>query len=327
MLFKKRKRKFNAFIITKGFVKGFISVTACFLIFTVLIINTTEKLPSVLLSVYFNESVIIPRKKESVLNFFIHSSAREVIEEPEKEIIPELPKTEEKDYSSNVKIKNLTNKQINVNSILSSELTYKSEADLPMILILHTHTTESYYEQDRSTDEEKNMLAVGGVLADNLNQNGIKTIQNRTVHDYPSYSGAYSRSAETAKSSLANNPSVKIIFDVHRDAAESQDGSKIKPTYELNGKKYAQIMFVVGTDSQLENPHWEDNLKLALKLQEKSNELYPGLMRPINLREQRFNQQIGQNNIIIEVGANGNTIEEAKNSMELLSEVIAKTLI
>ena len=86
-------------------------------------------------------------------------------------------------------------------------------------------------------------------------------------------------------------------------------------------------MFVVGTDEQLLHENWQENLKLALKLQHKANELYPTLMRPINLREQRFNQQLSSGSIIIEVGSNGNTLEEAKRGAELIADVISAVLL
>ncbi len=238
----------------------------------------------------------------------------------------ENPKITESTATSFAKIKNQTSKIIDENLLLSEKLEFEANNQKPKVLIIHTHTTESYYEQDRSIDEEKNMIAVGSVIESALTAAGIAVIHDKTVHDYPSYNGSYTRSFATASKNLSNNSDINIILDVHRDAVATEDGSKLSLTTEIEGVKTAQLMFVVGTDEQLSHPYWRENLKLALKLQKEADSLYQGLMRPINLRSQRFNQQISKGSIILEVGTNGNRLEEAKQGAKLFSDVLIKVL-
>lgn len=225
-----------------------------------------------------------------------------------------------------LEIKNQSGKEADADRLVSEPLCYTVEKAPAQVLIVHTHTTESYFEQDRSVDENKNMTAVGEVIAKRLEESGIGVIHDTTVHDYPSYSGAYTRSCATVKKQIEAHPEIKIVLDVHRDAVSTADGRKLKLCTEIDGEKTAQIMFVVGTDAQLEHAFWQENLKLALKIQRKANELYPTLMRPINLRAQRFNQQLSRGAVIIEVGTNGNTMEEAKKGALLVADAAAKVL-
>lgn len=235
--------------------------------------------------------------------------------------------TEERTISSVSELKNQSGKEADINTLINQPLYFSKEGKSPCVLIIHTHTTESYYETDRSLDENKNMIAIGAVIAEKLKSAGIDVIHDTTVHDYPSYNNAYSRSAATVKNNLASNPQINVVLDVHRDAVASTDGKKLSLVTEIDGKKLAQIMFVVGTDAQLAHPNWQENLKLALKLQEYANRTYPSLMRPINLREQRFNQQLSAGSVIIEVGCNGNTLDEAKSGAELMGDVLSKVLL
>lgn len=223
-------------------------------------------------------------------------------------------------------IKNQTEKTVDCEKLVSEPLSYIKAGKKPSVLIVHTHTTESYLEQDRSIDEEKNMIAIGRVVKEKLIEGGIEVIHDTTVHDYPSYNGAYTRSAATTKNRINENPDINIVLDIHRDAVQSDDGSKLSLVTQIADKKAAQLMFVVGTDAQLSHPKWQENMKLALKLQRCADTIYPTLMRPINLREQRFNQQLSEGSIILEVGTNGNSIEEAKYSASLISDVILKVL-
>lgn len=245
---------------------------------------------------------------------------------PEPQMSSE-PKTEERTITSVEDIKNQTDKSPDINKLINEQLYFESEEKTPSVLIIHTHTTESYFETDRNLDENKNMIAIGKIIKEKLSDAGISVIHDTTVHDYPSYNNAYSRSAATVKNNIASYPDINIVLDIHRDAVATEDGSKLSLVSDINGKKAAQMMFVVGTDAQLAHDKWQENLKLALKFQHKANELYPTLMRPINLREQRFNQQLSRGSIIIEVGSNGNTLDEAKCGAELMGNVIANVLL
>ena len=150
-------------------------------------------------------------------------------------------------------------------------------------------------------------------------------IRDKTKHDYPAYSGSYTRSLETVTKLLKKNKDTQIVFDIHRDAIGSN--SNYAPTTEINGEKVAQLMFVIGTnDGGGKHPNWKNNLKFAIKVQEKANEMYPGLFRNINLRSATFNQKVTDAASIIEVGATGNTLEEACSSMKYLAKVLDAVL-
>lgn len=190
------------------------------------------------------------------------------------------------------------------------------------VLIVHTHTTESYTQSenytytptdtDRTTDKNFNTARIGKEICDVLTQNGIKVIHDTTINDYPSYNGSYSRSGTNISNAIKNDPSIKIVLDVHRDAIEGANGEKIKYTAPIDGKNAACVMFVAGSNlSGSEHSEWETNMQFAATAQQHIQSLYPGLMRPINFRSQRFNQHLTPGSIIVEVGTNGNTLDEA----------------
>ena len=112
-----------------------------------------------------------------------------------------------------------------------------------------------------------------------------------------------------------------LVIDLHRDAVG--DGSSYGPTVKVNGESVAQLMFVIGTNGGgLEHPNWTQNLKAAVKIQETGNSIYPGLFRPMIVRNSRYNQHISKGASIIEVGATGNTLEECLLSMQCLANVL-----
>lgn len=198
------------------------------------------------------------------------------------------------------------------------------------IIIFHTHTCESYtpcdtykYEMTgnyRTTDSNYNVVRVGKELNTYLTKKGFNVVHDGTYHDYPSYSGSYSRSLETAKR-LLEGTDAEIVIDLHRDAVGN--GDTYGPTVMVDGQKVAQLMFVIGTDGGgSEHPNWVENLKRAIKIQEKANEMYPGLFRPIIVRNSRYNQHIAKGASIIEVGATANTLGECLLSMQCLANVI-----
>ncbi len=261
----------------------------------------------------------------------VYPQAEKKVETQEEE--KKLP-IEEISISKGLSVSNSSQKSVDVNALIKEPLSFSINSSEPQILIVHTHTTESYTDSgktkytasdsDRSTDSNKNMIAVGSALAEVLNERGIKTIHDTTVHDYPAYNGSYERSKATVLANLKKYPSLKIVLDIHRDGIIREDGTKVKVSTEIDGNKTAQCMFVVGTNTELTHDNWMENMKLACKIQNKANELYPNLMRPINLRSERFNQQLSKGSIIIEIGSNGNTLNEAIYSAKLMGNVIAK---
>lgn len=238
----------------------------------------------------------------------------------------ELKESYTNKYGS-VKIKNSTSIKL-TESMLKPDYMPKNCKD---IIIYHTHTCESYTPTDentykasgnfRTTDLEHSVVRVGKELETCLKKYNFNVTRNETKHDYPAYSGSYERSLKTVQSMLKKNSDAEIVFDIHRDAIGS--GSTYAPTVEINGEKVAQLMFVIGTnDGGGKHPNWKNNLKFAVKVQEKANELYPGLFRNINLRSATFNQKVTNAASIIEVGATGNTLEEACASMKYLAEIL-----
>ena len=169
------------------------------------------------------------------------------------------------------------------------------------------------------------VVKVGKELEKQLEKFKFNVTRSEKKHDYPAYSGSYERSLETIQSMLKKNKDAEIVFDIHRDAIGS--GSNYAPTVEINGEKVAQLMFVIGTnDGGGKHPNWKNNLKFAAKVQEKANQMYPGLFRNINLRGATFNQKVTNAASIIEVGATGNTLEEACASMKYLAEILNEVL-
>lgn len=215
--------------------------------------------------------------------------------------------------------------------------TVSTAAD-PLVLILHTHATEAYSEEGaseyaentsfRSTDTSKNVVAVGKVMADTLNSKGIPTLHCTILHDAEDYNASYDNSLETVKKYLKEYPSIKYVFDVHRDALIRETGEALKPVCQINGVKTAQVMTLVGTNAGgASHPNWEENnMNLAVKLQYGLTEDYNGMARPINTRRLSFHQQYAPGSLLFEIGSCANTLTEAKNAAANLAEAIAKVI-
>lgn len=202
-------------------------------------------------------------------------------------------------------------------------------AGIPEIFIYHTHASESYTKSGeayaesspyRTENPEYNMVHIGAVLAQALEKAGLTVYHDQTLHDSPQYNGAYSRSRKTITAALEKHPGIQIALDIHRDAAQTAAGQlKTKAPAGC-----AQIMLVVGSsESGLKHPHWQDNLALALKLQVILERLSPGITRPLQLRSQRFNQDLLPGDLLIEIGAAGNTRREAEDAAGILARGLA----
>ena len=238
-----------------------------------------------------------------------------------------------------VYIKNSTGLKIGVKELLNSSLSFKiTETAEPQVLIMHTHTTETYmaesseyYTEDfksRSTDNSKNMARIGDIVAEKLNSVGIATLHDTTQHDYPNYTGSYTRSSKTIYNYLEKDPSIKIVLDLHRDAVTSGESDKVKLTTEIGGKKAAQVMLVMGSQSGTVTnfPNWKENLKLAVKLQQTIEEKFPTLARPIMLNSKNYNESITKGSLLLEFGTDANFLSEAEYSAELVGEALAELL-
>lgn len=240
---------------------------------------------------------------------------------------------------SGVYMKNSTDLTVNIKEMLSSPLSFKiTKTDSPQVLIVHTHTTETYMTEEadyytsafssRSRDNEKNMVSVGKIVAEKLNNAGIKTLHDTTEHDYPNYTGSYSRAAKTINSYLKKYPTIKVVLDLHRDAVSSGDSDKVKLVTEINGKKAAQVMLVMGSQSgSVKNfPKWKENLKLAVRLQQKIEKKYPTLARPLSLMPKNYNESLSTGSLLIEFGTDVNTLTEAHYSAKLVGNALAELL-
>lgn len=236
--------------------------------------------------------------------------------------------------STGIKMNNNTDYTIDIDTLCKSPLEINLDFSLPEVLIVHTHTTECYDgdemtgETGRTTNEEYNMCKVGDVIANVLENNNIHTIHNKTIHDYPSYQGAYTRTLKTIENILKENPTIKVVLDIHRDAYVYPDGKKLKVSTEIDGQSTAQAMLVLGTDSMgLTHNNWQSNLAFAAKIHNAAQTMYPNLMRPLNLRRERFNMHLTKGSVLIEIGSNGNTLDEAVKSAECIGNAIASVLI
>ena len=201
-----------------------------------------------------------------------------------------------------VQIKNESKYEL-TEDMLTPNINLENKKD---IIIYHTHTCESYTQSAgfeytpsgnfRTTDLNFSVVRAGRELKNRLTNYGFNVLHNETYHDYPAYSGSYNRSLTSIKNDLVANPNTQIVIDLHRDA--------------------------VG----LTHKDWVQNLKFAIKIVQKGNELYPGLFKPIMVRNSRYNQHVAKAATIMEIGATGNTMEQCLNSMKYLSKVMDEAL-
>lgn len=206
----------------------------------------------------------------------------------------------------------------------------------PTVLIYHSHTTEAYSLLDtgyyissdaRSNNSARNMVRVGDDLAAYLEKQGFNVIHDRTIHD-KDYTKSYDNSRATIEKYLEEYPSIEVTIDVHRDDITYSNKTKVKPTAKINGKKAARMMIISGCEyNRVKNfPDWEENLKFDLQVQNKVNELYPGLMRPILFSERKYNMYETHYSFLLEVGTDANTLDEACYSARLFGNALGQLL-
>ena len=217
------------------------------------------------------------------------------------------------------------------------DFTIDPDSDQPQVLIYHTHATESFelterdfYDSDfstKTTDPEKSIIAVGDEICMQLEAAGIPYIHDTLVHDYPSYNGSYQSSRETVQQILEEYPSIKIVLDIHRDGIELEDGTRLSPVTEINGKKAAQIMIISGCDDGTMNmPNYLKNFHFASYLQSKLESSYNGLTRPVLFDYRFYNQDLTTGSLLIEVGSHGNSLDQVKYSGELIGKTLAEII-
>lgn len=228
-----------------------------------------------------------------------------------------------------MKILNYSSKRdLDFKTLATSNITLTKKSD--KILLYNTHTSESYANSEnykfeysgarRTLDANYNMLSVAKKFKENLDSKSFEVIHDTTPHDYGTYTSSYARSRITVKSALATMGNAGIIIDVHRDATSDLD---YRPVVNINGVQVAQCMLVMGVGSDVtNNPYAEDNLKLAFKIQQIADEVYPGLFKPMIIRNSIYNQDLNKYSLLIEVGASGNTLEEAYLATRCLSNLL-----
>lgn len=227
------------------------------------------------------------------------------------------------------KVLNYSGKRnIDFASLLNSDIVLTKKSD--KILLYNTHTSESYSNSEkykfeytgtmRTTDANYNMLVIAKELSKNLTQKGFECVQNTTPHDYGTYTSAYAKSRVTVQNALTQINGAGIMIDVHRDAAGDLS---YRPVANINGVQVAQVMLVMGVGtSSVPNENWEENLKLALKLQQLADKVYPGLFRPMYIRNSVYNQDLNKYSLLMEFGATGNTIEEVMLSTRCIANLL-----
>lgn len=258
--------------------------------------------------------------------------ATEAVTEPAAEPTTEpAPPTVDKPQftgqdSSLVEVNNICGKTFQLDKLLETPLNWDLADGQPRVLILHTHTSESYADCSdnyRSLDEEQNLLAIGKRMETLLTAAGIGVIHDTTVHDYPSYNGSYNHARKSVQKYLEEYPTLCLVLDIHRDAMEDSSGKQYATTLSIGGETSAQLMMVVGTNgSGLNHPNWEQNMSVAVKFHAQLERLYPGICRPISLRKQRFNQDLSGSAMLIEVGTAANTQQQALEAATCLCDAI-----
>ena len=209
----------------------------------------------------------------------------------------------------------------------------------PQVLIIHTHTTESFADRDdgyydpshptRNADRSKSVCRIGDEIAKALEANGIGVIHDVNYHDYPSYSNAYAKTLTDIQKDLKQYPSIQVVLDVHRDAIQYSDGSRAKPTAVINGKKAAQVMVVAPCEEgdALPIPDWQMNYRFGLRVQKQLLSDFPGLARPLNLYPARYNMQATHGSLLVEFGTDVNTLDEVIYAGSMFGQSLSKVLL
>ncbi|MBR6101442.1 MAG: stage II sporulation protein P [Ruminococcus sp.] len=231
-----------------------------------------------------------------------------------------------------------TNSQLLQQSRMPPDFSMDYSEGEPLVLIYHTHATESYEPSDRdfydssfkskTTDPTKSVIEVGNRICAELEKAGIPYIHDTLVHDLPSYNDAYDSSRKTVKELLEKYPSIRIVLDIHRDGIQKEDGTRIAPVAEIEGREAAQIMIISGCDNgSMGMPDHLKNFHFACALQSELETLFPTLTRPILFDYRHYNQDLTTGSLLIEVGSHGNCLDQAFYSGELIGKGLASLIM
>lgn len=223
--------------------------------------------------------------------------------------------------------------QLNAQTLLGKDLTIDQSGEGPKVLIYHTHSQEAFADS-RKGEESDTIVGVGEYLAQLLNETyQIPTLHHKGVYDLIDgkldRSRAYELALPEVEKILKENPSIEVVIDLHRDGV----GDSTHLVEEINGKPTAQIMFFNGMSrtkangpiEYLKNPYIEDNLAFSLQMQLAAQK-YPGFTRRIYLKSYRYNMHVTPKTLLVEAGAQTNTVEEMRNAMEILAETLDTVL-
>ena len=202
------------------------------------------------------------------------------------------------------------------------------------VLIMHTHATESYEDCDaaqydtrntwRSTDNNRNMVAVGNAIEEELRKAGIGVVHDTQQFDYPSYNGSYDRAAAVVRDYLTQYPEIQLVLDIHRDGIQRDATTIVKPATEIDGKPAAQIMILCGSAPSVGD--WGENLRTAAAVQNLLESRYPTLTRPLYFSTGRYNMDLSGGTILLEIGSQANTLEEALHAARLAGQALGDWL-
>ncbi|MDE6580690.1 MAG: stage II sporulation protein P, partial [Ruminiclostridium sp.] len=227
---------------------------------------------------------------------------------------------------------------VKAESEILPEIQLEAYSDQPQVLIMHTHTTESYLlgsgdyqDKDyscRTTDPTQSVVAVGQKISEKFAEKGICVIHDGTLHDRADFNKAYAYSEETVAAILEKYPSIKVVFDVHRDGIVEADGSPVAAVNTINGKEAAQVMIIsAATDGYYYVPNYLQNFHFACLLQQYMESTNPGITRPVLFQYCNYNQHLTTGSLLLEIGSQGNTLEQALYTGELIGESIGDALL
>ena len=246
---------------------------------------------------------------------------------------PDTKITEQTVHTNGVEIKNETDYFVDVVAVLSEQPKFKKDSK---VLIVHTHGSESYTPEGKYTyshsgnyrteNKAYNVVRVGEELKKALESKCIQVIHDKTLNDYPSYNDSYNKTEKVIRSYIDSEADIAFVFDIHRDAVGNSDNI-VKFTADIGGKTVAQVMTVCGSDVNLPNANWSKNFNLAVHIQNYFNVNYPGLLRPLNLRKERFNMHLSEGALLLEIGTNGNTLDEALGAARILGSGIGDFIL
>ena len=231
-----------------------------------------------------------------------------------------------KEFYTIDKMTQLKEGQLNIQEFLNKDMRLKKDAEGPQILIYHTHSVEGFADSVPG-DDDTTIIGAGRKLKALLEEKyGLKVLHHEGRYDVESRDSAYANSLPEIKKILEENPQIEVVIDLHRDAMPEET----KLLTEINGKPTAQFMFFNGLShlkekgdiDYLANPYIQDNLAFSFQMQAICNEYYPGLTRKIYLKGYRYNMHLCPKSLLVEMGAQNNTVEEIHNSVELLAHVL-----